>query len=99
MIVHRKDNGKKTEDNGKINYLKDLINGIHRKATEKTRKKYFFHKIAFPQKTNPGIVSMIVHRKNITIQKSKLGHLFSIENQFHKNLSQRSHQWVRQGRY
>ena len=42
---------------------------------------------------------MIVHRKDFRKQNSKLNILFSIENVFHKSLSQRTYQWGTQERH
>ena len=42
---------------------------------------------------------MIVHRKDTKKQNTKLNKLISIENVFHKNLSQRAYQWGTQGIY
>ena len=71
------------------NCLKDRINGVHRKATKKTRETKYLHKTSFPQKTNPKIVSMILHRKRIDKRISNLKNFFPIENLFHKNITQK----------
>ena len=62
------------------NCLKDRINGVHRKATKKTRETKYLHKTSFPQKTKPKIVSMILHRKRIDKRISNLKNFFPIEN-------------------
>ena len=54
------------------NCLKDRINGVHKKATKKTREANYFHEKSIPQKGIPKNVSMIVHRKDIKKRNSKL---------------------------
>ena len=67
---------------------------ILKKESKVTKK--IFHIKTFSQKTNPKIVSIIVHRKDIKKQKSKLKNFF-LGNELHKKLSQRSYQCGTQG--
>ena len=71
--------------------------GYRGKVLKKLEKS--FRRKLFPKKTIQEIVSIIVHRKNSKKQNSKTKNLFSIENRFHKNLSQASYQWGTQESY